>query len=214
MNNWFWQMITTSIGKKLLMALTGLCFVGFLSAHLAGNLTIYGGAKLFNSYSDHLHAYGPLLTLAELALVALALVHIATGTILFFQNLSARPHRYKINKNAGGRTTGSMTMPYTGFLILVFVVWHLLNFHFVDRTGTTIFDIVTQKLSQPFYIAVYVLAMGVVALHIRHGFWSLFQTLGGNHPKYMPLIMGLSLVLAFVFGIGFALIPITIGLTV
>jgi len=96
--NFFWS----SMGKKLLMALTGCCFIGFLTAHLAGNLTLLGGGEMFNSYAEHLHDFGPLVTLAEWGLLALALVHVTTGTILFSQNFRARPQRYHKNKWAGG----------------------------------------------------------------------------------------------------------------
>jgi succinate dehydrogenase / fumarate reductase cytochrome b subunit len=206
--HWITVFFGSSIGKKLLMAFTGLCFISFLSVHLAGNLTLYGGMNLFNAYADHLHALGPLILFAEWGLLILAVVHILTGTILFFQNLGARPNRYVVNKQAGGRTLSSITMPYTGFLILLFVIFHLLNFHFVDRTHTTIYQIVSTAFQHPLYVFLYIAAMIVVALHIRHGFWSLFQTFGANHPKYMPIVMAASIVLSFVFGIGFGFLPI------
>lgn len=206
--HWITHFFGSSIGKKLLMAFTGICFVSFLSVHLAGNLTLYGGMDLFNAYADHLHALGPFILFAEWGLLALALVHVLTGTILFFQNLRARPIRYTMNRWAGGRTLGSATMPYTGFLILLFVVFHLLNFHFVDRSHTTIYQIVSTAFQSPLYVLIYIAAMGIVALHIRHGFWSLFQTFGANHPKYMPIVMAASVVLSLVFGIGFGFLPI------
>ena len=98
-------------------------------------------------------------------------------------------------------------MPYTGVIILAFVVFHLLNFHFVDKTGTTISAIVAEAFAQPAYLVIYVLAMVVVAVHVSHGLWSAFQTLGANHPKYMPIVMTLSTLLSLVFGFGFGLIP-------
>jgi succinate dehydrogenase / fumarate reductase cytochrome b subunit len=205
---WIGNFIWSSMGKKLLMALTGCCFIGFLSAHLAGNLTLYGGKDMFNSYAEHLHGLGPLVTLAEMGLLALAFVHITTGTVLFFQNLKARPQRYHMNKWAGGRTIASATMPYTGFVILGFLIFHLLNFHFVDKTNTTIYEIVLSAFQSTPYVILYIAAMVIVALHIRHGFWSLFQTLGANHPKYMPLIMGASIALSLIFGFGFGYLPI------
>lgn len=202
----------TSIGKKLLMALTGLCFIGFLLVHLAGNLSVYGGKAYFNAYVEHLHALGILINLAEIGLLALAAIHILTGSLLFVQNLRSRPVRYTVKKSAGGRTIGSATMPYTGFLILAFVVFHLLGFHFVDHTGTTVFDIMAEAFASPLIIALYVAAVIIVAIHIRHGFWSLFQTLGANHAKYMPIVMALSLLLPLVFAAGFGLIPLYVGL--
>lgn len=210
--NWLTQTLWSSVGKKLLMAVTGLSFCGFLAGHLAGNLTIYGGENAFNSYAEHLHSLGPLLTLAEWGLLVFAIVHVCTGLVLFFQNFKARTSRYVVNKKAGGRTIGSATMPYTGILLLVFIIFHLINFHFVDKTNTTIYQIVTQAFENPLYVILYILAMVVAALHVSHGFWSAFQTIGFNHEKYMPLIMALSIVFSLAVGFGFGIIPLYLSL--
>ena len=209
---WFINTLGSSIGKKLMMAVTGLGFVGFLMVHLIGNLTIYGGQGLFTSYVEHLHALGPLITVAELGLLAFAIIHIVIGTLLFYENLMARPVRYEVNKIAGGRTIGSITQPYTGFIILAFVIFHLINFHFAEHTNETLFRLVFTKLKSPLYMITYVVAMIAVALHVSHGFWSLFQTLGANHPKYMPIIQKFGIAVSVVFGVGFGLIPIFISL--
>lgn len=206
--NWLFRTLGSSIGKKLMMAITGLCFIGFLLVHLAGNLTLYGGMELFNSYAEHLHALGPIVTVAELGLLTLALIHIIIGLTLFYQNLRARPSRYAVSKWSGGRTIGSATMPYTGVFILAFVILHLLNFRFIDLEGTTIFQVVNTAFSNPLYASIYVAAMAVVAIHVSHGFWSLFQTIGANHPKYMPTIRMLGLFISLAVGIGFGFIPI------
>lgn len=210
--NWITGTLGSSIGKKLMMAITGISFCGFLTAHLAGNLTIYGGKEAFNSYAEHLHALGPLVTVMEIGLLTFALVHVITGIVLFLGNLKARPVRYAVNKSAGGRTIGSATMPYTGVVLLAFVVMHLINFHFVDKTDTTIFNIVSNAFSNPVYVVLYILAMIVAAIHVSHGFWSAFQTIGANHPKYMPLFRTLSIVFAVVVGVGFGFLPIYIFL--
>lgn len=212
--NWFIGTLGSSIGKKMMMAITGLGFVGFLLVHLIGNLTLYAGQGLFTSYVEHLHALGPLITVAELGLLLFAVIHVVIGTLLFYQNLVARPVRYKVKKNAGGRTIGSLTQPYTGYIILAFVILHLLNFHFAEHSNETLFRLVSATLANPLYMGVYVFAMIVVAFHISHGFWSLFQTLGANHPKYMPLIKKLGIAVSFVFGIGFGFIPIFISFIV
>lgn len=206
--NWLIQTLWSSIGKKLLMALTGLAFCGFLAGHLVGNLTIFGGKDAFNSYAEHLHSLGPLLTLAELGLLVFAIVHVCTGLILFYQNFSARSNRYAVNKKAGGRTIGSATMPYTGMLLLAFIVFHLLNFHFVDKTNTTIYQIVAQTFADPVYVVIYILAMIVAAVHVSHGLWSAFQTIGANHLKYFPFIMAFSLFFSLAIGFGFGIIPV------
>ena len=211
--NWFIATMTSSVGKKLMMAVTGLCFCGFLAAHLGGNLSIFGGGEMFNNYAEHLHSLGVLLTIAEWGLLILAIIHVLTGLTLFYQNYKARPVRYRVDKRAGGRTLGSATMPYTGIALLVFVVLHLLNFHFVDKTGTTIYDIVSRAFDSTLYVAGYIVAVIIAAVHVSHGFWSAFQTIGANHPKYMPIIRTLSLVFALVVGIGFGILPIFISIS-
>jgi succinate dehydrogenase / fumarate reductase cytochrome b subunit len=212
--NWLTTTFTSSIGKKLLMAITGFFFCFFLTVHLAGNLTLYGGNDMFNSYASHLHALGVLLVVAEWSMLFLALIHILTGLTLYYQNLRARGQGYKLKKWAGGRTLGSATMPYTGVLLLFFVIFHLLNFHFVDKSQTTIYAIVTAAFSNPFHVILYVAAMIVVAIHVSHGFWSAFQTVGANHPKYMPTFRTLSVLFALLVGFGFGLLPIYISLSV
>lgn len=206
--SWLIRTIGSSIGKKLLMAITGICFIGFLCAHLAGNLILYRGGAAFNAYAEKLHSLGLILTAFELGLLVFALIHIITGITLFVQNLKARSMPYKKDRSAGGRSLSSITMPYSGLIILAFVVLHLINFSFVDKTHRTIFEIVTAAFSNPVYIIIYVFVMVVVAFHIRHGLWSAFQSVGANHPKYMPAIMTLSLVVSLMFGFGFGLLPI------
>jgi succinate dehydrogenase / fumarate reductase cytochrome b subunit len=99
-------------------------------------------------------------------------------------------------------------MPYTGIVLLTFVIMHLINFHFVDKSNVTIYQIVSQTFESPLYVFIYIVAMIVMAVHVSHGFWSAFQTIGANHPKYMPLIMVLSIVFSLAVGFGFGLLPI------
>ena len=210
--NWIKQTLWSSIGKKLMMALTGLAFIVFLIAHLAGNLTLYGGGEAFNAYAEKLHSLGPLLTILELGLVLFAAIHIFTGLVLFLQNRQARPTGYSHYESSGGRTLSSWTMPYTGLIILGFVIFHLINFSFVDKTERTIFQIVSSAFANPVYVIIYLAVMIIVAFHVRHGFWSAFQTLGVNHPKYMPAIMILSIVIGLAVAVGFGFLPIYIAL--
>jgi succinate dehydrogenase / fumarate reductase, cytochrome b subunit len=209
--NWLTKTLGASIGKKLMMAITGLSFIGFLMAHLAGNLTIYGGKDAFNAYAQKLHTLGPLLKVAEIGLLIFALAHVVTGVWLFYQNYMARPQKYAVKKSGGGRTIGSRTMPYTGLFLLVFVILHLNNFTFTDKSQTAIYEIVSNTFANPFYVMFYIVAMVVAAIHVSHGFWSAFQSLGLNHSKYMPIIMILSIVFAIVVGVGFGFLPIYIS---
>ena len=206
--NWLVRTLWSSIGKKLLMALTGLAFCGFLVTHLIGNLTVYGGKGLFLSYVEHLHAWGYLITAAEWGLVLFGLIHVMTGLLLFYENWKARPVRYAVKKWAGGRTIGSATAPYTGVLILIFIIVHLLAFRFVDKTSIDDYVILSRTFAQFGYVLFYIAGVIIVAVHVSHGFWSGFQTLGLNHPKYMPLIRRLGLAFSIVIGIGFGSVPV------
>lgn len=208
---WIQKTLGTSVGKKLLMAATGLFFCSFLVVHLIGNLMLYGGKDLFNSYADHLHSLGPLITIAEVLMVVFASIHIITGLTLFIQNKTARPVRYQVDKNGGGRTPGSSTMPYTGLVILVFVIAHLINFHFADLKMLTIYDLVKNTFANPSIVAFYVVAMVGVSVHISHGFWSSFQTFGINHEKITPGIKAAGLILSIGVGAGFGFIPVWIS---
>jgi succinate dehydrogenase / fumarate reductase cytochrome b subunit len=213
--NWVIRTFSTSVGKKQLMAVSGLCFLCFLALHLAGNLTIYLGATAFNSYSEHLHALGPLLAAFETGLLVFALIHITTAVFLFFQNRRSRPIGYEVDQSGGGgRTISSRTMPYSGLLILIFVVVHLktVSRFFVDRSTRTIYQVVTGVFSHPGYIAFYIISVVIVAFHVRHGLWSAFQTVGANHPKYMGAIEKLSLAFAVIVGLGFGTLPLAISL--
>ncbi len=208
---WVLETIRTPIGKKLLMAASGLAFVLFLLAHLLGNLLLYKGPETFDAYAAGLHSMGALILVAELVLLILAAVHVFTGLLLFFENFKARPVRYAMKKSAGGRNIGSGTMPYTGLLILGFVVLHLINFRFVDRESESVYASVASLFAAWPYVLIYTSAVIIVAVHIRHGFWSLFQTAGLNHPKYMPLVQGLGVAVSLLIAVGFGLIPIYMG---
>lgn len=209
--NWFINTLGSSVGKKLMMAVTGFGFILFLIGHLIGNLTIYAGKDAFVAYAGHLHSLGPALKVMEAGLVFFAAVHILTGLILFYQNFQARPNRYKVNKRAGGRTLGSATMPYTGIIILAFVIFHLFNFTFADKTDRTIWDIVSGAFSDPIHVFLYIASVFVVAVHVSHGFWSAFQTVGVNHPKYMPTIQAVSLLFSLIVAVGFGFIPLFVS---
>ena len=99
-------------------------------------------------------------------------------------------------------------MPYTGILILSFVIFHLINFTFVDKSNITIYEIVSSAFADPLYVIIYIFAVIIVALHARHGLWSAVQTVGANHPRYMPAIMTISIIFGLIIGLGFAVLPI------
>ena len=206
--NWLLVTFSSSIGKKQVMAISGLCFCLFLATHLAGNLTIYGGKEMLNAYSARLHSLGLVINVIELGLLALAVLHVFLATILYVQNLLARPTRYVVKKNAGGRTLSSFLMPYTGLYLLIFVVIHLFTFHFADRTNRTLSQLMDDVFSSPVYVVFYIFSVIVAAGHVKHGLWSAFQTIGTDHPKYMPLIRGASWIFSLIVAAGFGSIPL------
>jgi len=197
----------SSVGKKSIMAASGLLLTIFILTHLLGNSVSFLGREAFNSYAERLHSLGFLIYIFELGLLTLFLIHILTGVILYFENLGARPSRYSVDTSEGGRSLGSRTMPYTGVIILVFIFVHLMNFHFTDKSVPTA-DLVRELLSRPGLAFFYIFSLVALALHLSHGFWSLFQSIGFNHEKYNQLLLKGALVFSILVGTVFILIPV------
>jgi len=199
----------SSINKKLIMALSGAGLSLFLLIHMAGNASTFLGRQAFISYSSHLHALGPLIKLSEAGLLGLFLIHIVFGVSLFVENLQARPHGYAVKKSAGGRTWGSATMPYTGAITLLFLLIHLKNFHF-SGLSVNIADLLLLNLENPLLAGYYLLSLLAITLHISHGFWSIFQTLGLSHPNFNGKIRCAALSTSLLTGLVFVLIPLCV----
>ena len=197
----------SSVGKKSIMAASGLLLTLFICTHLLGNSISFLGREAFNSYAERLHSLGALIYLFELGLLTLFLIHILTGVILYLENLGARPSRYSVDTSEGGRSWGSRTMPYTGVIILVFIIVHLMNFHFTDKR-VPIADLVRELQSSPGLVFFYIFSLVALALHLSHGFWSLFQSIGFNHEKYNQLLLKGALAFSILVGIVFTLIPV------
>lgn len=210
MMHWIQKLFWSSIGKKSLMAVSGLLLIGFLVTHLAGNLLLFAdrsGAK-FDGYEQALSS-NPLLPLAEVLLLALFVGHIGMALVLAAKNRSARSQRYEVEANHGGKTASSTTMLITGLIILAFLVIHILDFR-VAKIGEDEYSMarmVRERLSSPLGAGVYIVAMVALGFHLRHAFQSALQTLGLNHPRYTPLVRQISVVLALVLALGFASIP-------
>ncbi len=207
---------TSSIGKKQIMALTGFGLVGFTMAHLLGNLLIFLGADAFNMYAYTLTS-NPLIYVAEAGLVAMFVLHLVLAVFLKIENSSARPQAYYVKKKTGrGETFASVTMPYTGLVILVFIVLHLMNFKYGTHYTTMIdglevrdiFRTVVEYFANPLYVAWYVFAMIALGIHTSHGFQSMFQSWGVNHPKYTPTIHFVSLAYGLTVASGFSILAI------
>lgn len=202
------------------MALTGLFLILFLFVHLAGNLTIFSSdPNMINKYSHSLESLGWVIIALEIILLLAFLVHMVYAVFVFFENRSARPQKYSMVRSMGKpsrKTISSTTMIYTGLVILVFVVIHLKTFKFgtVYETtvdGKTLRDfhrLIMEVFHNPWYVLWYVGAMVFMGFHLRHGFWSAFQSLGANHPRYSNFIYGLGVLIAIILAVGFLFIPI------
>jgi len=208
--------LTSSIGKKQIMAITGFGLIGFTLTHLAGNFLLFLGADAFNVYA-HTLTSNPLIYVAEAGLIGMFLLHIALAVILKIENTQARPVKYYSKTRTGrGETIASATMPYTGAVLLVFIILHLLNFKFGSNYETTVdgvvmrdlFKTVVEYFSNPLYVVWYCFAMCTLGLHTSHGFQSVFQTWGFNHKKYTPSLKGASLLYGLFVAIGFSSLAI------
>lgn len=217
MLSWFGRFLGTSIGKKISMALTGLLLIGFLVAHLAGNLTLYADdtGEAFNDYA-HLLESNPLLPVAEVVLLVLFLAHIGMGVRLSLQNREARKKGYQQRASMGRKTFASASMLATGILVGVFLVVHIADFRIAKMFAEADYDLagaVKARLATPVGALIYLVGVGALTVHLSHAFGSALQTLGLNHPKYTPLLSKLGIALAVLLGLGFASFPILIFAT-
>lgn len=203
---WLSNLIFSSVGKKQLMALSGLGLCGFLIGHLSGNLLLFVGKDAFNGYAAWLGGQ-PWLPLARMGIAATAVLHVALALNLTHQNTSARPTEYYY-KAASDATAASRTMILTGVLVLLYVIIHLFNFTWSHPEGPDgLYGLVVAKLSNPIYALFYIASMAVLAGHLVHGIQSAFQTFGLNHRSYTPLIKQACMALAAILCLGFASIP-------
>lgn len=208
--SWLGNALASSVGKKLVMGLTGLLLVGFLVFHLKGNLKLLEdpSGDSFDAYVAFLQGFGGLLLVAELGLALLFLAHVYLALRLTQENLQARKQRYVVRNTRGAATAGSLTMFFSGALILGFLLKHLYDFRFDGRFLGDPDALVKATLSQPAHALVYLGAAIVLGLHLSHGFRSALQSLGVNHPSWNPWLVLLGKLVAFVFAAGFALFPI------
>jgi succinate dehydrogenase / fumarate reductase cytochrome b subunit len=213
MLNWLTKTFSSSIGKKYLVAATGVGLILFLVVHLAGNLTLFadGDGTAFDAYAHALEA-NPVLPVLEVGLLAMFAFHIALAIHVTRQNKEARPTGYRIRATMGKSTPGSRSMIVTGVLLLVFIVIHLFDFRiptwFGEPDGGTLAGMVKTRLASPVGMLVYTLGSIVLGLHLSHGVRSVFQSLGLHHPRYDTLLRNAGLGLAVLLGVGFLSFPI------
>ncbi len=204
---WFVSFIKTSIGKKLVMATSGFLLLSFLAIHAFGNAAIYMGSKYFQIYADTLHGFPVLVLIFGLGLLGIFVAHIGVGLLLFFEKRKTSS-RYNVQSRVVENTFASRTMPYTGALIFLFLIIHVFGFGIAKPEDVKISLLVQDYLSGFFYSLFYILSFIALAIHLNHGFWSMLQTFGINHPRYNTLISALTIAVPALFLVIFGGIPI------
>lgn len=205
----FWQ---SSVGKKAVMAVTGLILVAYLITHVLANLLVFSGPERINRYAQLLHSNGAALWGARLILLAALILHIIAATQLAIRSRAARPEPYAGGRDPQVSTFAARTIRWGGALILLFLIYHILHF----TTGTAHPDFVelnphhnvSTGFRNPLVAAVYLLAMLAVGLHLYHGVWSSGRSLGLSQPSPRPLHRRVALVLAVFVWLGFTAIVI------
>lgn len=218
---WFLDLFSSSLGRKLMMALTGLFLIAFLTVHLIGNLQLLkdDGGKAFNIYAEFMST-NPVIQTISKGNFAFILIHIVWAIILTRKNKIARPQGYAVTSSKSS-IWSSRNMGILGTIILVFLVVHLKHFwaemhyggiptvNYEGKDVRDIYTIVAYWFTVDWYVALYVFCMVGVAFHLWHGFTSAFQTLGINHMKYNPVINFVGKAFAIVVPALFAWIPIS-----
>lgn len=213
----------SSIGKKTIVALTGIILVLFAIGHLGGNLTFFLGPDWINAYGVHLRELGPLLWVARIGLLVAVGLHIFFTMLLWKENQAARPSKYQVNSRVQS-SIGVRTMRMTGLIIFGFVVFHLAQFTwlFVDpgyagyhydlhgQEVHNIFRMLVAGFSNPIVSIFYVLSLALLAFHLSHGIGSLFQTLGITNKRLRPVFEIAGKIIAWGLFIGFSSIPISV----
>jgi succinate dehydrogenase / fumarate reductase cytochrome b subunit len=209
-------LLTTNVGRKILMAVSGFFMILFLIAHLAGNTTIWGGPEWINSYAEHLHKLPLALWPLRIFMLAVLAAHIYFGITLTLENWKAKPGKYAVIKRQMTTFSGR-TMIWTGLALLTFMVFHLLHFTFHAIPGVVrvedgfgrfdAYTMIVAGFMDRMVSAIYILAMIVLFLHVSHGVQSIFQTFGLSSDRTLPGFGLMAKVLSVIFLLGFGAIP-------
>ncbi len=213
-------LIGTSVGKKILMALTGFVAFGYVAGHMLGNLQIFLGQDRLNAYAEALHSLGPLLWVIRIFLLAAFAAHIWLGTVLKLENMAARPVSYAkpITVQA---TFASRTMIITGLTILAFFVYHILHFtarvtnpdfaNLTDGHGRyDVYSMVIMGFRNGYISTFYLIAVGFLCYHLSHGIASMFQSIGLNGQRCETPLKRLGTAISIIFFVGYASVPTAI----
>ena len=207
----------STIGKKVIMAITGLVGVGFVVGHMLGHLQVFQSAEKYNAYAHFLQSLGGILWMARLGLLAAVGLHILMAVQLTQRARAARPQAY-VQRTPQVSTLASRTIRWGGFLILVFTVFHILHFTtldiFPEYRDIDVYSRLIVAFRKPWLTAFYVVAMLALGLHLYHGTWSSMRTLGFTRPSNNPLNRRVATLLAAVVTLGFIVVPLAIAVGV
>jgi succinate dehydrogenase / fumarate reductase cytochrome b subunit len=204
----------SSVGKKVIMAVTGLIWVAYLITHMLANLLVFQGPTNINAYSAFLHGTGGALWAARLVLIAALVLHVVAAAQLADRRQEARPQGYAAGRRPHTSTFAARTIRWGGALILLFLVYHILHFT-VGTAHPSFADLnpyhnVATGFRDPLVVALYLVAVAVVGLHLYHGIWSSGRSLGTSPPSPRPLRRSLAIMFAIVIWLGFSVIPIAV----
>ena len=201
--------LSSSVGRKVVMSLSGLFLITFLLVHLGVNLTLFIGSETFNGAS-HFMATNPVIQVMQYVLAAGFIFHIAMGIKLELKNRASRPIKYAKNNAAANSGWASRNMIYTGILILLFIVLHLKDFFVKIKFGEVHDDyqLVTQLFKNPIYVLIYVIAFLLLGIHLSHGFQSAFTSVGARAPKYLKCVKNSGMIFSYFIALGFSVIAI------
>jgi succinate dehydrogenase / fumarate reductase cytochrome b subunit len=202
----------SSVGKKILMAATGILLCVYLIVHLGGNLLLFkqDGGAAFNTYAEILPSL-LIIRVIEWLLFAVFAAHIFLGTLLWLKNRRARPRGYRINRANANSAPVSRIMFVSGSIVFFFLVVHLRQFWAPARFGAehvSMYTLVRAALTDPAYGTLYLIAMGLLSFHLWHGFQSALQTFGLRNAKYRSLIDLVGALFWLVIPLGFAAMPV------
>ena len=213
---WLAKSLNSSLGKKLLMAITGLFLISFLVIHCGLNATIFlnDGGVTFNEGAEFMGT-NPLIRTMEIVLFVGLIYHIFYGLSLWLENKKKRPVAYAVIDGKANSTWYSRSMGLLGTLLLLFLIIHLKHFWYFSRLtdgleSKTLYQEMQLVFESPIVVAIYVLGCISLGYHLLHGFQSAFQTLGWNHPKYTPAIKTFGAAYAIIVSIVFAAMPIAL----
>jgi succinate dehydrogenase / fumarate reductase cytochrome b subunit len=203
----------STIGKKAVMAITGAVLFAFVIGHLVGNLQFFEEPEKLNNYGKFLRSMPAVLWGTRLILLAMVILHIVTATQLALRKRAARPIKY-VKRKAIESSYASRTMYWSGPIIAAFVVYHLLDFTFGKLNPGfeegNVYGNIVRSFQQPAVSIFYMIAMLFLGLHLYHGFWSMFQSLGLTHPRWTSALKRASATLAILITAGFISIPIAV----